>query len=79
MSFMEAFAAIGSYGSTDIAVLAPGMSAALTTTAAGLAAAIPAVVAYNYLQTRIRGFVAQMEDFGLEFLALIERNVPPKA
>ncbi len=76
---MDAFAAIGSYGSADIAVLAPGISAALTTTAAGLAAAIPAVVAYNYLQTQIRGFVARMEDFGLEFLALIERNFPTKA
>ena len=75
---MGSFAAIGSYGSADIAVVAPGISAALTTTAAGLAAAIPAVVAYNYLQTRIRGFVARMEDFGLEFLALIERNFPTK-
>ncbi len=76
---MQSFAAIGSYGSADIAVVAPGISAALTTTAAGLAAAIPAVVAYNYLQTRIRGFAGRMEDFGLEFLALIERNFPTKA
>jgi biopolymer transport protein TolQ len=75
---MDSFAAIGSYGSADIAVVAPGISAALTTTAAGLAAAIPAVVAYNYLQTRIRGLGARMEDFGLEFLALIERNFPTK-
>ncbi len=73
---MDSFAAIGSYGSADIAVVAPGISAALTTTAAGLAAAIPAVVAYNYLQTRIRGLSARMEDFALEFLALIERNFP---
>ncbi|MCH8993117.1 MAG: MotA/TolQ/ExbB proton channel family protein [Acidobacteria bacterium] len=51
---------------------------ALTTTAAGLAAAIPAVVAYNYLQTRIRGLTGRMEDFGEEFLALIERNFPIK-
>ena len=41
---MTSFAAIGSSGSADIAVVAPGISAALTTTAAGLAAAIPAVV-----------------------------------
>jgi len=75
---MDSFAAIGSYGSADIAVVAPGISAALTTTAAGLAAAIPAVVAYNYLQTRIRGLGARMEDFSLEFLALIERNFPTK-
>ena len=76
---MVSFSAIGSYGTPDIAVVAPGISAALTTTAAGLAAAIPAVVAYNYLQTQIRGFVAQMEDFGLEFLALIERNFSTEA
>jgi biopolymer transport protein TolQ len=75
---MDSFSAIGSYGSADIAVVAPGISAALTTTAAGLAAAIPAVVAYNYLQTRIRWLAARMEDFGLEFLALIERNFPTK-
>ena len=76
---MDSFSAIGSYGSADLQVVAPGISAALTTTAAGLAAAIPAVVAYNYLQTRIRWLVARMEDFGLEFLALIERNFPTKA
>jgi biopolymer transport protein TolQ len=76
---MDAFNAIGAYASADISVVAPGIGAALTTTAAGLAAAIPAVVAYNYLQTRIRGFAARMEDFGLEFMALIERNFPTKA
>ena len=76
---MDAFNAIGAYASADISVVAPGIGAALTTTAAGLAAAIPAVVAYNYLQTKIRGLAARMEDFGLEFLALIERNFPTKA
>jgi len=75
---MDSFSAIGSYGSADLTIVAPGISAALTTTAAGLAAAIPAVVAYNYLQTRIRWLGARMEDFGLEFLALIERNFPTK-
>ena len=76
---MDAFNAIGAYASADISVVAPGIGAALTTTAAGLAAAIPAVVAYNYLQTKIRGHSARMEDFGLEFLALVERNFPTKA
>ena len=76
---MNAFNAIGAYASADISVVAPGIGAALTTTAAGLAAAIPAVIAYNYLQTKIRGHSARMEDFGLEFLALIERNFPTKA
>ena len=76
---MNAFMAIGAYSTVDIAVLAPGISAALTTTAAGLAAAIPAVVGYNYLQTRIRRSAGRMEDFGQEFLALIERNFPTEA
>lgn len=71
---MDAFASIGAYGTADLAVVGPGISAALTTTAAGLAAAIPAVIAYNALGGRIRGLSTRMQDFGLEFLSLIERN-----
>jgi len=71
---MDAFASIGAYGTADLAVVGPGISAALTTTAAGLAAAIPAVIAYNALAGRIRWVSTRMQDFGLEFLRLIERN-----
>ncbi len=71
---MNAFSNIGSYGTADLAVVAPGISGALITTAAGLAAAIPAVVAYNALLGKIRTMQGRMEDFSLEFLNLIARN-----
>ena len=54
--------------------MAPGISEALITTAAGLAAAIPAVIAYNQFQHQIREFGARMDDFGLEFLNAVERG-----
>jgi biopolymer transport protein TolQ len=54
--------------------VAPGISEALIATAFGLAAAIPAAVAYNYFNHSIREFGARMEDFSLEFLNLAERS-----
>jgi biopolymer transport protein TolQ len=71
---MVAFRDIGMSGSTSIVAVAPGISEALINTAAGLAAAIPALVAYNYFTNRIRRLRAGMEDFVLEFLNLAERN-----
>ena len=71
---MVAFRDIGTTGSTSIVAVAPGISEALINTAAGLAAAIPALVGYNYFMNRIRRVKAAMEDFVLEFLNLAERN-----
>jgi biopolymer transport protein TolQ len=71
---MVAFRDIGATGSTSIVAVAPGISEALINTAAGLAAAIPALVGYNYFMNRIRRLKAAMEDFVLEFLNLAERN-----
>jgi biopolymer transport protein TolQ len=71
---MVAFRDIGMTGSTSIVAVAPGISEALINTAAGLAAAIPALVGYNYFVNRIRRLRAAMEDFVLEFLNLAERN-----
>jgi biopolymer transport protein TolQ len=71
---MVAFRDIGMSGSTSIVAVAPGISEALINTAAGLAAAIPALIAYNYFTNRIRRLKAGMEDFVLEFLNLAERN-----
>ncbi|HKA36402.1 MAG TPA: MotA/TolQ/ExbB proton channel family protein [Thermoanaerobaculia bacterium] len=71
---MQSFRAIGQTGSTSIAAVAPGISEALVNTAAGLAAAIPALVAYNYFMGRVRQQRAGMEDFALEFINLAERN-----
>jgi biopolymer transport protein TolQ len=71
---MQSFRAIGMTGSTSIAAVAPGISEALVNTAAGLAAAIPAMIFYNYFMGKIREQRAGMEDFSLEFINLAERN-----
>ena len=71
---MQSFRAIGVTGSTSIVAVAPGISEALVNTAAGLAAAIPALIFYNYFMGRIRQLRAGMEDFALEFINLAERN-----
>ena len=71
---MDAFRQIGFKGSTSLAVVAPGISEALIATAAGLFAAIPAVVAYNYFLHKIRVLNSQMENFSAEFLNIVERH-----
>jgi len=71
---MNAFLGIGATGSTSLGTVAPGIADALITTAAGLLAAIPAVVAYNYLSNRVKLGAAQMDDFSMEFLNIAERN-----
>jgi len=71
---MNAFANIGATGSTSIITVAPGIAEALINTAAGLFAAIPALVAYNYFVQQLRRARGEMEDFTLEFLNLTERN-----
>jgi biopolymer transport protein TolQ len=71
---MQSFRAIGMTGSTSIAAVAPGISEALVNTAAGLAAAIPAMIFYNYFMGKVREQRAGMEDFSLEFINLAERN-----
>ncbi len=71
---MNAFGDIGRMGSANLAVVAPGISEALITTAAGLAAAIPAAVFFNYFSSRLRVLSASMDDFAMEFLNIVERN-----
>lgn len=71
---ISAFGALGAAGSASLRAVAPGISEALVATAAGLAAAIPAAVFYNYFGHTIREFGARMEDFSLEFLNLAERT-----
>lgn len=71
---MIAFRDIGISGSTSLATVAPGIAEALVNTAAGLVAAIPALVGYNFFANRIRELALEMEDFILEFLNLAERN-----
>jgi biopolymer transport protein TolQ len=71
---MEAFGDIGRMGSANLAVVAPGISEALITTAMGLLAAIPAAVFYNFFNSRVRVLSAMLDDFALEFLNIVERN-----
>jgi biopolymer transport protein TolQ len=71
---MDAFRDIGLTGSTSIVAVAPGIAEALINTAAGLGAAIPALVGYNYFSHRVRLMRSRLEDFALEFLNLAERN-----
>ncbi len=70
---MDAFHGIGIRGSASLAVVAPGISEALVATAAGLAAAIPAVVAYNHFVRKIRVISNEMEAFSSEFLTIAEK------
>jgi biopolymer transport protein TolQ len=74
VGIMIAFQRIGATGSTNLAVVAPGISEALVATAAGLFAAIPALVFYNHFTHRVKELSAVMDDFALEFLNIAERN-----
>ena len=74
IGIMIAFNRIGASGSTNLAIVAPGISEALIATAAGLFAAIPALVFYNHFTHRVKEFSATMDDFALEFLNIAERN-----
>jgi biopolymer transport protein TolQ len=74
VGIMIAFQRIGASGSTNLAIVAPGISEALIATSAGLFAAIPALVFYNHFTHRVKEFSAAMDDFALEFLNIAERN-----
>ncbi len=70
---IDAFHGLGTAGSATLRAVAPGISEALITTAAGLFAAIPAVIAYNLFNQHIREFGARMDDFSLELINEVER------
>ena len=71
---MHSFRMIGMKGTASIGGVAPGIAEALIATAAGLVAAIPAVVFYNYLNAKIRGFSHRMTDFSQDFTYMVEKN-----
>ena len=72
MGIIDAFHGLGTAGAATLRAVAPGISEALITTAAGLIVAIPAVIGYNQLTARLREFAARMDDFGRELLNAIE-------
>jgi len=72
MGIVDAFHGLGTAGAATLRAVAPGISEALITTAAGLVVAVPALVGYNQLTARLREFAARMDDFGRELLNAIE-------
>lgn len=68
---MITFAAVAAAGDVNVNAIAPGISAALAATVAGLAVAIPALFGYNYLQTRNRDINADMRVFADELVTRI--------
>jgi biopolymer transport protein TolQ len=76
---IAAFHGIGQQGSASLAVVAPGISEALIATAAGLGAAIPAVIGYNYFVNRVKHWATEMDGFTLDLLNLLSRPVPKVA
>jgi biopolymer transport protein TolQ len=71
---MGAFHKIGATGMANLAVVAPGISEALIATAIGLAAAIPATVAYNHFSTVIQREELELNSFASDFLNIAKRN-----
>jgi len=76
---MSSFHDISLSGSASLAAVAPGISEALVATAMGLAAAIPAVVAYNYFLSKVSILEAEMTNFVSDFLNILERDMLSKA
>jgi biopolymer transport protein TolQ len=72
MGIVDAFHGLGTQGAATLRAVAPGISEALITTAAGLVVAIPAVVGYNQLSASIKQFAARMDDFSRELLNALE-------
>ncbi|HUS20339.1 MAG TPA: MotA/TolQ/ExbB proton channel family protein [Terriglobales bacterium] len=71
---IDAFHGLGTAGAATLRAVAPGISEALVTTAAGLFAAIPAVIFYNLFTQNMREFGARMDDFSLELMNVVERE-----
>jgi biopolymer transport protein ExbB/TolQ len=76
---MVAFVGIAKTQTTSLAVVAPGIAGALLATAAGLAAAIPAVLIYNFAAKQISKQASKLEDFANEFIALVSRDMDRRA
>jgi biopolymer transport protein TolQ len=72
MGIVDAFHGLGTAGSATLRAVAPGISEALITTAAGIFVAVPAAVAYNQFTARLRVFAAGIDDFARELLNSLE-------
>ena len=74
IGIINAFIGLGFEKTASIQAVAPGIAEALIATAAGLFAAIPAVIAYNQFINKIKNIAIQMDDFSMEFMNLVERS-----
>jgi len=72
---MESFASIGVSGTATLAVVAPGIAEALIATVAGLAAAIPALIAYNYFVNKLRRVAGEVDNFKSELFSAIKKEL----
>jgi biopolymer transport protein ExbB len=76
---MDSFLGIANSGTTNLAVVAPGIAEALLTTAIGLAAAIPAVIMYNFFARKVGAYNGRMNNFVGEFATVLSRHLDRKA
>ncbi len=74
VGIISAFNGLGLEKTASIQAVAPGIADALIATAAGLFAAIPAVIGYNQLVHRIKNVASEMDDFSTELINLVERS-----
>ncbi|HSJ13988.1 MAG TPA: MotA/TolQ/ExbB proton channel family protein [Longimicrobiales bacterium] len=74
LGVMDSFIGIARLGNASITAVAPGIAEALVTTAAGLVAAIPAAIAYNYYATRLDRYTGELEGFASEFIGALARE-----
>jgi biopolymer transport protein TolQ len=76
---MDSFGAMGASGGNSLNVIAPGVAIALSTTALGLIAAIPAVIGYNKIYGELGRYSAKLDAFQAEFTAIISRQIDENA
>jgi biopolymer transport protein TolQ len=76
---MNAFHAIAASKNTSLAVVAPGIAEALFATALGLVAAVPAVIAFNKINSELARYAGRLEAFSNEFNAILSRQLEEKA
>jgi biopolymer transport protein TolQ len=74
VGIINAFSEIARLKSASLTTVAPGIAEALVATAAGLVAAIPAVIAFNYFGNRIKILGHEMENFGSDFMNIVRRH-----
>ncbi|MBI1944921.1 MAG: protein TolQ [Deltaproteobacteria bacterium] len=74
IGIMKSFSEIGAKGSANLATVAPGIAEALIATAAGLLAAIPAVIAYNFFTSRMKVLGVEMDNFSSDFMNIVRRH-----